>query len=51
MEYDLRVQVDLGDDSKHLVVGVGTITFHLLLANSLKFDGVSFVPSLRKKML
>jgi hypothetical protein len=48
---DSQVQVKLGDDAKYLVAGVGTIPFHLESNNSLEFDDVLFVPSLKKNFL
>jgi hypothetical protein len=48
---DSRVQVELGDDAKYLVAGVGTIPFQLESGNYLDFDDVLFVPSLRKNLL
>jgi hypothetical protein len=48
---DSRVQVELGDDAKYPVAGVGTIPFQLESGNSLDFDDVLFVPGLRKNLL
>jgi len=48
---DSRVQVELGDDAKYPVARVGTITFQLESSNSLDFDDVLFVPSLRENLL
>jgi hypothetical protein len=50
-EQDSRVQVELGDDAKYPVAGVGTIPFQLQSGNSLDFDDVLFVPGLRKNLL
>jgi hypothetical protein len=43
---DSRIQVELGDDAKYPVAGVGTIPFQLKSGNSLDFDIVLFVPVL-----
>jgi hypothetical protein len=51
IEHDSRVRVELGDGAKYLVAGVGTIPFRLQSSNSLDFDNVLFVPSLRKNLL
>jgi hypothetical protein len=48
---DLRVQVELGDDVKYIVVGVGTIPFLPYLVNSLGFENVLVVPGLGKNFL
>jgi hypothetical protein len=48
---DSGVQVELGDDAKYPVAGVGTIPFQLKSGNSLYFDDVLFVPDLRKNLL
>jgi hypothetical protein len=48
---DSGVQVELGDDAKYPVAGVGTIPFQLESGNSLDFDDVLFVPGLRKNLL
>jgi hypothetical protein len=48
---DLRVQVELGDDAKYLVVGVCTILLQLDSGNYLDFDDVLFVLGLRKNLL
>jgi hypothetical protein len=45
---DSGVQVELGDDAKYPVAGVGTIPFQLESGNSLDFDDVLFVPGLRR---
>jgi hypothetical protein len=50
-EKDSRVQVELGDDAKYPVAGVGTIPFRLHPGNSLDFDNILFFPSLRKNLL
>jgi hypothetical protein len=50
-EQDSRVQVELGDDAKYPVAGVGTIPFQLQSGNSLDFDDVLFVLGLRKNLL
>jgi hypothetical protein len=42
------VQVELGDDAKYPIAGVGIIP---LSGNSLDFDDVLFVPRLRKNLL
>jgi hypothetical protein len=48
---DSGVHVELGDDAKYPVAGVGTIPFHLELHNYSDFDDVVFVPGLRKNLL
>jgi hypothetical protein len=50
-EHNSGVQVELGDDAKYPVAGVGTIPFQLQSGNSLDFDDVLFVPGLRKNLL
>lgn len=50
-EQGSRVHVKLSDDTKYLVAGVGNITFQLQSGNSLDFDDVMLVPSLRKNLL
>jgi hypothetical protein len=49
-EKDSRVWVELGDDAKYLVAGVGTIPFQLQSGNSLDFDNILFVLGLRKNL-
>ena len=44
------VQLELGDDAKYLVVGIGTIPFQLQSGNSLQFDDILFVPGLIKRL-
>jgi len=46
-----RVQVELFDNTKYLVIGVGTIPCQLELSNSLYFDSVLFVQCLKKHLL
>jgi len=48
---DLGVQVDLGDDVKYQVAGVGTIPFQLKSGNYLDFEGVFFILGLMKNFL
>jgi hypothetical protein len=48
---NLGVQVELGDDAKYPVAGVGTIPFQLESGDSLDFNDVLFVPSPRKNLL
>ena len=48
---DLGVHIELGDDVKYLIEGGGTTLFQLKLGNSLDFDDVLFVPSLKKNFL
>jgi len=43
--------VDLGNDSKYAIKGVGTILFQPKLSNSLKLKDVLYVPRLNKNML
>ena len=50
-EQSSGVQVELGDDAKYPVAGVGTIPFQLQLGHSLDFDDVLFVPGLKKNLL
>lgn len=50
-EQDLGVQVEVGDDAKYPIVGIGTIPFQLESGNSLDFDDFLFVPSLKKNLL
>lgn len=47
---DSRVQVELGDNVKYLVAGVGPIRFHLESSNTLDFDDVLFILGLRKNL-
>jgi hypothetical protein len=48
---DLGVYVEVGDDAKYSVAGVGTIPFQLESGNSLDFDYVLFVSGLKKNLL
>jgi hypothetical protein len=48
---DSGAQVELGDDAKYPIAGVGTIPFHPESSNSLYFNDILFVPSLRKNLL
>ena len=50
-EHVSRVQVELGDDAKYPIARVGTILLQLRSGNSLDFDSVLFVPSLKKNLL
>lgn len=49
IDQDLGVEVE--DDAKNPVVGVGTIPFQLKSGNSSDFDDVLLVPSLDKDLL
>jgi hypothetical protein len=50
-EQDSGVQLELGDDAKYSVVGIGTIPFQLESGNSLDVNDVLFVFGLKKKLL
>jgi hypothetical protein len=51
MERDSYLHVQLGDDSKYVVKGEGTITFHLESGGSLDAQDVLYVPGLKKNFL
>ena len=50
-EKDSALQVELGDNAKYAVKGVGTTSFQLEAGNSLHMNDVLFVPGLRKNLL
>ena len=50
-EHVSRVQVELGDDTRYPVAGVGTIPFQLQSSNSLNIDDVLFVLGPKKNLL
>jgi hypothetical protein len=50
-ENNSSLQVELGDNAKYEIKGVGTTSFQLESGNSLHMKDVLFVPRLRKNLL
>jgi hypothetical protein len=50
-EKNSSLQVELGDNARYAVKGVGTTSFQLESGNSLNMNDVLFVPGLRKNLL
>jgi hypothetical protein len=51
MEKNSRIHVDLGDNSKYVVKGEGTILLQLESGGSLETHDVIYVPGLKKNMI
>jgi hypothetical protein len=50
-EKNSRLQVELGDNAKYAVKGVGTTSFQLKSRKPLKMSEVLYVPGLKKNLL
>jgi hypothetical protein len=50
-EENSRLQVELGDNAKYAVKGVGTTSFQLKSGKPLKMSEVLYVPGLKKNLL
>jgi hypothetical protein len=51
IEQNSQLQLELGDNSKYVVKGVGTTLFQLNSGNPLKMSEVLYIPRLKKNLL
>ena len=50
-EKDLQMHIEMGDDGKNNVTGIGTITFERESGNAFLFKDVMHVPGLKKNLV